>query len=191
MGRGSQTHHSVSDSPCELSPSKFLLATTSFCCGSSASQVPAVDLAAPSPLRLATSSLCSIAFIQIDLDFANVLRCCEVRANAGTCRVCHCQLVQPEDTALPAPGLFSSSRCLPWRLCLRCFDTGALLYWFPPLIRWSPSLLFDFGADEQNLVCHQWSLGDVSWQIPGSSQDSCSHAVHLKCRGQQVVHPVQ
>ena len=162
MGRGSQTHHSVSDSPCGLSQPKFLLATTSFCCGSSASQVPAVDLAAPSPLRLATSSLCSIAFIQIDpslqcfevsvsvqpivwnFSMPFPLRCCEVRANAGTCRVCHCQLVQPEDAALPAPGLFSSSCCLPWWPCLRCF-ADALPYWwlpFQPPIRLSRSMLW-------------------------------------------------
>ena len=206
MGRGSQTHHSVSDSPCGLSPSKFLpasWATTSFCCGSSASQVPAVDLATLSPLSLATSSLClhpdrprlcqcrevsaSFQLKIVELFYAlspQVLR--EVRGSAGTCRVCYGQLVQPEGAACAVP-LVKLLTAL-----LHCFASVALLYhWFPPTIRWSLSVLFGVGADKQSLVCHQWSPGDVSCQILGSPQDSCAFALSLICRSQQVVPQVQ
>ena len=139
LGRGSQTHHSVSDSPRGLSPSKFLLAswaTTSFCCGSSASQVPAADLATSSPLSLATSSLClhpdrprlcqccevsaSFQLKIVELFYAlspQVLR--EVRGSAGTCRVCYGQLVQPEGAACAVP-LVKLLTALLALLCLCC-----------------------------------------------------------------------
>ena len=110
----------------------------------------------------------------------------EVRGSAGTCRVCYCQLIQPEGAACAVPLV----KLLTALLALLCLCCPSL-----PLVPTNHQVVsfraLGVRADKQSLVCHQWSPGDVSCQILGSPQDSCAFALSLTCRSQQVVPQVQ